>query len=93
MSLQGYSAEVLDLLARAPGAGRPDGVGWVSFDIARVKCPVIIVHGESDTIVPVIAARHTASLVPHGELRLFPPLGHFSVGEPVIAALAELARR
>ncbi len=70
-----------------------DGVGWVSFDIARVKCPVIIVHGESDTIVPVIAARHTASLVPHGELRLFPPLGHFSVGEPVIAALAELARR
>lgn len=30
MSGPTYSAEVLDLLARAPGAGRPEGPGWVS---------------------------------------------------------------
>ena len=70
-----------------------DGPGWVSFDVGKVGCPVIIVHGESDTIVPVLAARHTASLVPQAELRLFGPLGHFSVGEPAIAALVELASR
>ncbi len=33
-----------------------DGPGWISFDVASVACPVIIVHGESDTIVPVLAA-------------------------------------
>ncbi len=68
-----------------------DGPGWGSFDVGLVACPVVIVHGESDTVVPVVAARHTAALVPHAELRLHPHLGHFSVGEPAIQALAELA--
>lgn len=72
---------------------RADGPGWFSFDIGAVRCPVIIVHGESDTIVPVLAAHHTASLVAGAELRLFTPLGHFSVGPPVLDALAELAGR
>ena len=30
MSTAGYSAMVLELYARAPGAGRPDGPGWGS---------------------------------------------------------------
>lgn len=70
-----------------------DGVGWASFDVGKVKCPVIIVQGESDTVVPVAAAYNTASLIPHAELRLFAAPGHFSVGEPVVAALAELAQK
>ena len=70
-----------------------DGVGCVSFDIGKVKCPVIIAHGESDTIVRLVAAHHTASLIPQAELRLFQPLGYFSIGEPAVAALAELAHR
>ncbi len=85
MFANGVKAYVDDRLA--------DGVGWISFDVSKVKCPVIIVHGESDTIVPVLAAHHTASLIPQAELRLFQPLGHFSVGEPAIAALVELARK
>ena len=85
MFANGVEAYVDDRLA--------DGVGWVSFDVTKVKCPVIIVHGESDTIVPVVAAHHTASLIPQAELRLFQALGHFSVGEPAIAALVELAHR
>lgn len=70
-----------------------DGPGWFSFDVGAVECPVIIVHGESDTVVPVVAARHTASLVPQAELRLFPPLGHFSVGPEVFNALGDLMKR
>jgi len=70
-----------------------DGVGWVSFDIEAVTCPVVMVHGESDTIVPVVAARHTASLLPQAQLRLYPELGHLSIAEPVLAALLEMAAR
>ena len=72
---------------------RADGPGWFSFDVGAVSCPVIIVHGESDTIVPVVAAHHTASLIPHAELRLFQPLGHFSVGPEVFNALGDLMAR
>jgi pimeloyl-ACP methyl ester carboxylesterase len=79
-SVQGYTDDRL-----------ADGVGWGSFDIGAVTCPVIIVHGESDTIVPVLAAHHTASLVPGAQLRLYPDLGHLSIAEPVLAALMEIA--
>jgi pimeloyl-ACP methyl ester carboxylesterase len=52
-----------------------------------------MVHGESDTIVPVLAARHTASLLPQARLRLYPELGHLSIAEPVLASLLEMAAR
>jgi len=70
-----------------------DGVGWASFDVGAATCPVIMVHGESDTIVPVLAAHHTASLLPQAQLRLYPELGHLSIAEPVLAALLEMAAR
>ncbi len=70
-----------------------DGPGWFSFDIGAVRAPVIIVHGGSDTIVPVVAARHSASLIQGAELRVFPDLGHLSIGPPALAALVELAKR
>jgi pimeloyl-ACP methyl ester carboxylesterase len=70
---------------------RADGPGWGSFEIADVTCPVIIVHGGADTIVPVANAHHTAELVPGAEVRVFPEHGHLSVvGEVVPAALALL---
>lgn len=71
---------------------RADAGGWGSFDVAAVRCPVVIVHGESDTLVPVLAALHTKSLVKQAELRLFPKLGHLSIGEATVAALGDLAK-
>jgi pimeloyl-ACP methyl ester carboxylesterase len=56
-----------------------DGVGWGSFDVSRVRCPVVVVHGGGDTIVPVAHAHHTAALVPGAKLRVFDELGHFSI--------------
>jgi pimeloyl-ACP methyl ester carboxylesterase len=70
---------------------RADGPGWGSFDVANVICPVIVVHGEADTIVPVVNARHTAELVHNAELRIFPDHGHLSVVAEVIPAALALA--
>lgn len=73
---------------------RSDAGGWGSFDVAGVRCPVIICHGESDTLVPVLAAHHTHSLLPGvSELRLYPELGHLSMGEVTVQALADLVKR
>jgi pimeloyl-ACP methyl ester carboxylesterase len=68
---------------------RADGPGWGSFDVSAVTCPVLIVHGGADTIVPVANAHHTAELLPGAVVRIFPDHGHLSViAEVVPAALA-----
>jgi len=48
-----------------------DGAGWVTFDVASIRCPVIVFHGRSDRMADVIHARHTAELIPRepGHLR------------------------
>jgi pimeloyl-ACP methyl ester carboxylesterase len=71
---------------------RADAPGWFSFDVGKVTCPVVICHGESDTVVPVLAAHHTKSLVPHAELRLYQPLGHMSIGGETLKAAGELGQ-
>ena len=69
-----------------------DGPGWGSFDVAALRCPVIVLHGGSDSIVPVAHAHHTAALVPGAKLRIVDELGHFSIVGAVLDALAELPR-
>jgi pimeloyl-ACP methyl ester carboxylesterase len=67
--------------------------GWQSFDVARVRCPVILVHGEQDWIVPLAQARHTASLLAKSELRTYPEHGHLSVGVEALQALVDVRAR
>ncbi len=67
-----------------------DGRGWGSFDPGAVRCPVLVLHGGSDTGVPVDNAYLTARLIPGAELRIFPDHGHFSIAAEVLPALAEL---
>jgi len=80
-SVQGY---VDDRLA--------DGVGWGSFDVAAVKCPVVVLHGSADNVVPAAHARHTASLVPGATLNIVPDLGHFSILAAMLPTLEGIAR-
>ena len=63
--------------------GRP----W-SFDPGAVTCPVIVVHGEDDQLVPLQHSRHTAGLIPGAELRILPGVGHVSLIDqlPALAA-------
>jgi pimeloyl-ACP methyl ester carboxylesterase len=67
-----------------------DGVGWVSFDVTRITCPTVVLHGAADPIVAPSQAEHTASVVPGAELRMIPELGHFSISAQVVSVLMEM---
>jgi pimeloyl-ACP methyl ester carboxylesterase len=68
-----------------------DGVGWTSFEINDVKCPVLIIHGEADTIVNVINAHHTHELIPQSRLQLSKNEGHLSIISKLMNAVIELS--
>jgi pimeloyl-ACP methyl ester carboxylesterase len=71
-----------------------DGPGWITFDVADITCPVIVLHGAADVIADPIHARHTATIVPGAELRIFDDLGHFSIEDQLVPAIVDaLARR
>jgi pimeloyl-ACP methyl ester carboxylesterase len=70
-----------------------DGGGWDTFDVRRITCPVLVLHGSSDTMVPVAQAWHTQRLVPHAVLDVREGLGHFSIGPQLLPALHGLLAR
>ncbi len=67
-----------------------DGPGWAGFDVGVVSCPVVVLHGDSDSICPPVNAHHTAAIVPNATLKLTPGDGHFSVVRHVPEVLADL---
>lgn len=42
----------------------------------RIACPVLILHGERDVLVPVRNARRMKKRIPHAELHVLPGVGH-----------------
>jgi pimeloyl-ACP methyl ester carboxylesterase len=67
-----------------------DGPGWGSFDVSTITCPVIVLHGDGDAIVPVAHAHHTAAIVPGAKLRVCPGLGHFSIFSELVPEVAAM---
>ena len=65
------------------------GRAW-SFGTSAITCPVIVVHGDDDQLVPIAHSRHTASLIPGAELRIVPGVGHLSLIDQLPALAAEL---
>jgi pimeloyl-ACP methyl ester carboxylesterase len=65
-----------------------DGPGWGSFDVEAVRCPVVVLHGEADTVCPVMNAFATAEVVPNAELHITTADGHFSIVRHVPGVLA-----
>jgi len=63
--------------------GRP----W-PFDPGGIERPVIVVHGDSDLVVPLAHSQRTAAMIPGSHLHIIPGQGHFTIlGElPRIAA-------
>jgi pimeloyl-ACP methyl ester carboxylesterase len=50
----------------------------------RIKCPVLIVHGDQDVLIPVENAHLLKSRIPHAELYIIPGAGHgFQATDPV----------
>jgi pimeloyl-ACP methyl ester carboxylesterase len=84
MFANGVQAYVDDRLA--------DGPGWNGFEVSRIRCPVTVLHGARDTIVPVAHAHHSAATVPGAKLRVFETLGHFSILGEIVGVLSEVAR-
>ena len=64
--------------------------GWSSFDVNQVSCPVLVIHGEQDWIVPIAHAHHTSSILQNAELKTYPEHGHMSVIKESINALNQL---
>ncbi|MDA3628002.1 alpha/beta fold hydrolase [Saccharopolyspora oryzae] len=60
-----------------------DAVGRKSMNInhlphlGQLQCPVMVIHGERDAIVPVQAARDAAGAIPGSMLRVLPEAGHW----------------
>ena len=48
-----------------------------SEEVARIRCPTLIIHGADDPLVPLPAARHLKSLLPHARLEIIEGLGHY----------------
>jgi pimeloyl-ACP methyl ester carboxylesterase len=70
-----------------------DAQGWGTFDVARITCPVTVLHGASDGLVPVANAHHTAAIVPGATLRIFDNHGHISILNKAIEVTSELLMR
>ncbi len=64
---QGTRGAALDWMLEA----RPWG-----FDLAQIKMPVAVWHGEADKLVPVEQGRAQAKAIPNAQLRAFPDQGH-----------------
>lgn len=59
-----------------------------SAEVARIRCPTLIIHAADDPLVPLPAAEHLARLLPHARFEVIARMGHYLPA----AALPELAR-
>ncbi len=84
---QGVVGYVDDRIADGPRNG------WSSFDVNDVTCPVMVIHGEQDWIVPIAHARHTTAILQDAELHTYPEHGHMSVGAESVEVLVALMAR
>jgi pimeloyl-ACP methyl ester carboxylesterase len=60
--------------------GRP----W-PFHPEEIGCPVHILHGDGDTLLPLAHSVHNAELIPRGRLHLATGHGHFTILEELPA--------
>ena len=67
---QGVAGYAQDALIQ----GRP----W-PFDPGTIDVPVQVLHGASDTLLPLAHSRHTSELIPGSTLRVLPGHGHFTI--------------
>lgn len=86
------------------GRGTENGLGGMiaddlayvrpwGFDPASVACPVLLLHGDNDRIVPVAHSRWLADRIRGAELQVRPGAGHLSVLVGAAEALDRLIAR
>jgi pimeloyl-ACP methyl ester carboxylesterase len=80
--------------ASGPGGLIDDDLAYVSpwgFGPAQIACPVLLLHGEADRVVPSTHSEWLSRQLPSSELRLSPGDGHLAVLNGGAAALEWLA--
>jgi pimeloyl-ACP methyl ester carboxylesterase len=65
------------------------GRAW-PFPPGAITTPVMLAHGDLDTIIPVAHSRHTAELIPGSALRILPGHGHISISSELPGLCAEV---
>ncbi|WP_030410418.1 alpha/beta fold hydrolase [Streptomyces sp. NRRL S-1448] len=56
---------------------RQIGAKWQGGRLARITAPTLVLHGEGDPLLRVVAARDIAAAIPGARLRTVPGVGHF----------------
>ena len=62
------------------------------FDVAAIRRPLLVCHGEQDRVVPASHGRWVASQIPNAELRTYPEDGHLSVLDSAAVAALDWLR-
>lgn len=57
--------------------------------LKAVRCPALVLHGDSDPLFPVAAAKDTADSIPGAELVVIPGMGH-SIPESLVPVCVKL---
>ncbi len=81
--------------AAGPGGLIADDLAYVSpwgFDPAQIACPVLLLHGEADRVVPGSHSEWLSRQIAGAAVRLSPDDGHISVLNGGEAALEWLAK-
>jgi len=60
-----------------------------SAEVARIRCPTLIIHAADDPLVPLPAAHHLARLLPQARLEVIEHMGHYLPADKM-PRLAEL---
>ena len=45
--------------------------------LRTIRCPVLVMHGDADPLVPPRAAQALSKAMPHARVELVPGLGHY----------------
>src|SRR5690606_27216755 len=56
-----------------------------SRDMAHIKAPTLVIHGDKDPLVPVAAGRDTAAKIPDAKLKIIEGMGHDMAPWPLMA--------
>jgi pimeloyl-ACP methyl ester carboxylesterase len=65
-------------------------------ELPRIRCPTLLIVGESDVITPAADMQEIAKSVPNAEFKIIPQAGHMAPleqPEAVNAAIAGFLRR
>jgi pimeloyl-ACP methyl ester carboxylesterase len=58
-----------------------------SADLRAIRAPTLVIHGDSDPLVPLEGGRDTAAKVPGAKLSIVPGMGHDMAAWPLLADL------